>query len=59
MIDPNNPTRIIKFQMMLSKAESDAVDDWRFANRIKSKAAAIRLLVEKGLEAERGKGADK
>lgn len=59
MTDPNNPNRIIKFQMMLSKAESDAVDDWRFANRIKSKAAAIRLLVEKGLEAGRAKGSGK
>ena len=50
--DLNNPNRIIKFQRMLSKAESDAVDDYRFANRIKSKAAAIRLLVQKGLELE-------
>ncbi len=51
--DRDNPNRIIKFQMMMSKAESDAVDDYRFANRIKSKAGAIRLLMQKGLEAEK------
>lgn len=42
--------RIIKFQMMMSKSESDAIDDWRFANRVGSKAEAIRLLVQKALE---------
>lgn len=54
--DKNTPSRNIKFQMMMSKAESDAIDDWRFANRVTSKASAIRHLIAKGLEAvENGK----
>lgn len=41
----------VKFQMMLEKALSERIDDWRFANRVGTRASAIRQLVEKGLEA--------
>lgn len=37
--------KTIKFQMMLSPSEAEAIDDWAFANRIKSRAEAIRRLV--------------
>lgn len=34
-----------RFVMMLSAAELDAVDDWRYANRITTRARAVRLLI--------------
>lgn len=43
--------KTIKFQMMLSPAEADALDDWGFANRIKSRAEVIRRLCRVGLDA--------
>ena len=48
--------RTIKFQLMLSQAESDQIDDWRFANRVNSKADAIRILVQKALSSEANNG---
>jgi hypothetical protein len=42
--------QLVKFQMMMKPSFADAVDDWRFANRIGSRAEAIRLLVKRGLE---------
>ncbi|WP_320194991.1 hypothetical protein [Agrobacterium rosae] len=41
-----------RFQMAVSADWIDKVDNWRFANRISSRATAIRELVEKGLERE-------
>ena len=35
---------------LMSRPELDAVDDWRFANRVKSRGEAIRQLVKLGLE---------
>lgn len=45
--------RVIKFQMMMSQQESEAIEEWRWKNRISSKAEAIRLLVQKALEQEK------
>lgn len=41
--------KTIKFQMMLSPSEAEAIDDWGFASRIRSRAEAIRRLVQVGL----------
>jgi hypothetical protein len=41
-----------RLQIMLTDAELQAVDDWRFAKRMPSRAAAIRELLKRGLDAE-------
>jgi hypothetical protein len=37
---------------MLTPQELDAVDNWRFARRMPSRAAAVRELLKRGLSAE-------
>ena len=39
-------------QIMLTPVEVAALDDWRFAKRMPSRAAAIRELLKRGLAAE-------
>ena len=46
MSDLSRPERL---QIMLSRAELSALDDWRFAKRMPSRAAAIRELLRLGL----------
>jgi hypothetical protein len=41
-----------RLQIMLSADELAALDDWRFARRMPSRAAAIRDLLRRGLAAE-------
>jgi hypothetical protein len=41
-----------RLQIMLSADELAALDDWRFAKRMPSRAAAIRDLLRRGLAAE-------
>jgi hypothetical protein len=41
-----------RLQIMLTKEELDALDGWRFAKRMPSRAAAIRELLKRGLVAE-------
>ena len=38
-----------RLQIMLSAREIRALDDWRFAHRLPSRAAAIRELLRRGL----------
>jgi hypothetical protein len=45
-------TRGQRLQIMLSDDELRAVDDWRFAARMPSRASAIRELLNRGLAAE-------
>jgi hypothetical protein len=45
-------TRGERLQIMLTKAELRALDDWRFQKRMPSRAAAIRELLKRGLAAE-------
>jgi len=40
-----------RLQIMLTKEELDALDSWRFAKRMPSRAAAIRELLKRGLGA--------
>lgn len=49
MAQLNRPERL---QIMLTPEELAALDDWRFAQRMPSRAAAIRDLLRRGLLAE-------
>ena len=41
-----------RLQIMLTEHELAALDDWRFAYRLPSRAAAVRDLLRRGLAAE-------
>jgi hypothetical protein len=41
-----------RLQIMLSDDELAALDDWRFAKRMPSRASAVRELLKRGLTAE-------
>jgi len=45
-------TRGERMQIMLTPAEVAALDDWRFAKRMPSRASAIRELLKRGLAAD-------
>jgi hypothetical protein len=44
--------RADRLQIMLTPEEISALDDWRFAHRMPSRAAAIRELLKRGLAAD-------
>lgn len=46
------PKRTERLQIMLAHVEMQAIDDWRYDNRIPTRAAAIRELLRRGLEAQ-------
>ena len=48
----NDLTRGERLQIMLTKDELEALDNWRFQKRMPSRAAAIRELLKRGLAAE-------
>lgn len=41
-----------RLQIMLTEEELSAIDDWRFASRMPTRAAAVRELLKRGLAAE-------
>lgn len=45
-------TRGERLQIMLTEAELEALDNWRFKRRMPSRAAAVRELLKRGLLAE-------
>ena len=45
-------TREQRLQIMLTEDELAAIDDWRFARRMPTRAAAVRELLKRGLAAE-------
>ena len=45
-------TRGERLQIMLMPEEIEALDNWRFRRRMPSRAAAVRELLKRGLEAE-------
>lgn len=47
----NDLARGERLQVMLDDAELNVVDDFRFTNRMPSRAAAVRELLRRGLEA--------
>lgn len=49
MASDRPPKRTEKIQLMLDDEELSAIDDWRFENRLPSRAAAIRELIRRGL----------
>lgn len=48
----NSLTRGERLQIMLEDNELSAIDDFRFANRLPSRAAAVRELLRRGLVAD-------
>ena len=48
----NDLSRGERLQIMLTKEELESLDNWRFARRMPSRAAAIRELLKRGLAAE-------
>jgi len=48
----NGLARGERLQIMLTREELRALDDWRFARRMPSRAAAVRELLKRGLVAE-------
>ena len=48
----NDLTRGERLQIMLTKEELEALDTWRFKQRMPSRASAIRELLKRGLLAE-------
>lgn len=55
----NGLSRETRLQIMLNDDELRAIDDWRFKRRMPSRAAAIRELLRRGLEAELGTDTDR
>jgi hypothetical protein len=43
--------RDIRLPLMVSRIEAAAIDAWRYANRVPSRAEAVRRLIELGLKA--------
>jgi hypothetical protein len=41
-----------RLQIMLTRGELEALDNWRFSRRMPSRAAAVRELLKRGLAAE-------
>jgi len=48
----NDLSRGERLQIMLTTEELEALDSWRFARRMPSRAAAIRELLKRGMAAE-------
>jgi hypothetical protein len=48
----NDLLRGERLQIMLTKEELNALDNWRFSKRMPSRASAIRELLKRGLAAE-------
>ena len=48
----NDLTRGERLQIMLTKEELEALDNWRFSRRMPSRAAAVRELLRLGLANE-------
>lgn len=48
----SDTTRGERLQIMLTEEELRALDDWRFAQRMPSRAAAVRELLRRGLAAD-------
>lgn len=51
-LDVNGLSRGERLQIMLTREELRALDDWRFARRMPSRAAAVRELLKRGLAGE-------
>lgn len=45
-----NEPKDVRLPVMVSATEASAIDDFRFANRISTRAEAIRQLIQTGLD---------
>jgi hypothetical protein len=52
----NSSARDERLQFMVTPAELNAVDDYKFRHRMPSRAAAVRELLRLGIEAKAPKG---
>ncbi|PRD40665.1 hypothetical protein C5748_25715 [Phyllobacterium phragmitis] len=41
-----------RMQLKITRAEIEAIDDWRFANRVPSRSEAVRRLVQIGIQSD-------
>ncbi|WP_061935958.1 hypothetical protein [Aureimonas sp. AU22] len=56
MVDDDTPAdepKSERFNMFISKSEMEAIDEWAWRNRIRSKSEAVRRLVQIGIRTER------
>lgn len=44
--------RTVRVCMMMAPAEIATIDDWRYAQHIPTRAEAMRLLIQRSLDAE-------
>jgi hypothetical protein len=44
--------RDVRLPLMVTKTEAEAIDAWRYANKVPSRAEAIRQLIALGLTAK-------
>ncbi len=47
----NEEPKNVRLPLMVTPSEARAIDDWRFKNRVPTRAEAIRQLIELGLKA--------
>ena len=48
---PGEERKTIRIPVLMTPSELNALDDWAFANRVRSRGEAIRRLVEAGIRA--------
>lgn len=53
-LDRQNPSE--RLNMMISKGKLEAIDDWRYLNRVPSLSEAVRRLIAAGLASSRQEG---
>ena len=45
-----NEPKDVRLPLMVTRSEAEAIDDWRFQNRVGTRAEAIRRLIQLGLK---------
>jgi metal-responsive CopG/Arc/MetJ family transcriptional regulator len=48
--------KTLRVHITIPESEVAAIDDWRYAHRIPNRAQAIRLLIQRSLDAENAAG---
>lgn len=48
----NDEPKDVRLPLMVTRSEAAAIDDWRFENRIPTRAEAIRMLIQRGLDGQ-------
>jgi len=39
----------VRLPLMVTRSEAEAIDNWRFENRVATRAEALRMLIQRGL----------